>query len=806
MEHSEIRGKNELVSVFCRVPDPPNVVEVFKFDDSLIKIDKNFPIFDLGNLYYRTELITPNSDCFLCIKFGEYPVFIRVGSPIIRFFFYGIEEGKSIQCKVFNAINGMTIDDCFLTDIGKGFYQYTPLSLGLSIIEVMGIPFLLKVPYIYTYGKSQGSLILQNDTWQLIALPTETVEEEQALVNNGFLDQIVQLTGRPSEDSISVCNAYIGGENKFRSFVPGITPIESEHNFPLIYTDTSNGKNVKEITGFWVKTKNYKAFYPEDLVINWNTSCEETYIIDVNFSADPAVGEIPLTVSFTDYTSSTYAIDSWSWDLGMDMVSSEQNPSITYMEVGEYDITLMVKDVMGHYASITKRLYIKVNTYLKFEGSPTIGTYPLEVDFSASTSLPKTIIKHSWTFGDGNFSKDASPSNIYERSGVYHVSLEVTYDDNTTDSLTKRCYLKVMPEFLVVTPTNARSMEEIRYGELYDFPRSNWHWVFRKCSEREFLIESFKQYPSNYFSGTRSCSINAELDVINTEEDKLIYRAFLDCVRIGPIPSTRIVIGARSGKGELSIPIYFRPTGVNLYNTSNIKMSIAYDPEMVIPKYVLPGEAIGTNRLFSFLITDSEVNFEIRATEPISDGVVAKLVLDMLPMEYRQAKDGVKITKYLMTNDSVTAQAWTNPVIIGPINLTEGEEIEEIEIPITIYPEQTDLPFIYEMDLDLVWNTKQIKYTILDCVSEIDWIECTGSDSKLNIRSIPYLEEEEEEQVEKINALPSGRIGYFVVSVDRTRSIKTNTSILFPSDILVTNDKHESITIMSDIGFVGFEE
>ncbi len=58
-----------------------------------------------------------------------------------------------------------------------------------------------------------------------------------------------------------------------------------------------------------------------------------------SFIADITVGSIPFTVSFTD--TSTGAPDRWWWDFGDGEVGSEsQNPSHTYLCVGDYTVTL----------------------------------------------------------------------------------------------------------------------------------------------------------------------------------------------------------------------------------------------------------------------------------------------------------------------------------------------------------------------------------------------------------------------------------------------------------------------------------
>ncbi len=63
------------------------------------------------------------------------------------------------------------------------------------------------------------------------------------------------------------------------------------------------------------------------------------------FSADPAGGQAPLTVQFTD--TSTGEVTNRSWDFGDGGGSTEQNPVHTYTAVGTYTVNLTVTNAGG---------------------------------------------------------------------------------------------------------------------------------------------------------------------------------------------------------------------------------------------------------------------------------------------------------------------------------------------------------------------------------------------------------------------------------------------------------------------------
>ena len=62
------------------------------------------------------------------------------------------------------------------------------------------------------------------------------------------------------------------------------------------------------------------------------------------FPADATTGEFEFTVNFTDQTPvpSGISISSWYWTFGDGQTSSGQNPTITYSDIGVYDVQLTV--------------------------------------------------------------------------------------------------------------------------------------------------------------------------------------------------------------------------------------------------------------------------------------------------------------------------------------------------------------------------------------------------------------------------------------------------------------------------------
>lgn len=80
-------------------------------------------------------------------------------------------------------------------------------------------------------------------------------------------------------------------------------------------------------------------------ITNLVTGCMNTSTVEIlsntltaNFTADPMTGEAPLTVNFTD--ASTTAV-TWNWNFGNGSTSISQNPSTLYPNSGTYTVTLI---------------------------------------------------------------------------------------------------------------------------------------------------------------------------------------------------------------------------------------------------------------------------------------------------------------------------------------------------------------------------------------------------------------------------------------------------------------------------------
>lgn len=165
-----------------------------------------------------------------------------------------------------------------------------------------------------------------------------------------------------------------------------------------------------------------------------------------NFSSNITSGCAPLLVSFTDQ--STGSPTGWKWTLGNGTTSFVQNPSVTYVNPGQYSVKLVIQNSRGK-DSITKIQYINVyaNPAINFSTSATYGCTPATILFT-DLSLPGNgnVQTRQWDFGDGTFSTVTNPSHTYSSSGNFNISLRVTNSYGCVASVTRTNYIHINPK------------------------------------------------------------------------------------------------------------------------------------------------------------------------------------------------------------------------------------------------------------------------------------------------------------------------------------------------------------------------
>jgi PKD repeat protein len=161
------------------------------------------------------------------------------------------------------------------------------------------------------------------------------------------------------------------------------------------------------------------------------------------FSGYPYNGTAKETVfHFVDL--STNNPTSWHWNFGDGTTSDIQNPTHIYNTIGNKYVSLTASNAGGSDTAYGAGPIVVKNPppVASFTGTPTLGSVPLKVQFTDTSS--NTPTNWIWIFGDGEFDLiNRNPVHTYNKAGSYNVTLTV-WDETSglpSSSITKRAYI-----------------------------------------------------------------------------------------------------------------------------------------------------------------------------------------------------------------------------------------------------------------------------------------------------------------------------------------------------------------------------
>ena len=204
-----------------------------------------------------------------------------------------------------------------------------------------------------------------------------------------------------------------------------------------LFDDNTTGFGVT-IAKTWTTAGNHTV----KLVTNFG-ACSDSIIKRISVLAPPTANftsadtfscSAPFTVQFTDASAGAIY---WNWDFGDSTTAILKNPSHTYLNAGEYVVSLSVKNAPGCEHTFTKYRFIRVTPpTVNFDTKEGGGCIPYNFRPYPDITTIDGVASYLWDFGNGHTSTDRFPMEIYTDSGTYNVRLVVTTNDGCTESLT----------------------------------------------------------------------------------------------------------------------------------------------------------------------------------------------------------------------------------------------------------------------------------------------------------------------------------------------------------------------------------
>ncbi len=146
-----------------------------------------------------------------------------------------------------------------------------------------------------------------------------------------------------------------------------------------------------------------------------------------------------------------------NWNFGNQKISTERNPTISYTQIGTYNIKLIETSPFGCIDSLTKRIDVLEAPIANFSIDKDSMCSPAEVTIN-DNSLGSNI-KYLWNYGNGKFDSIKNPGPVFYQQGiigdtVYQLSLSVS---NLCGISKMSKNIKVMPIPVAMFYTNISS-------------------------------------------------------------------------------------------------------------------------------------------------------------------------------------------------------------------------------------------------------------------------------------------------------------------------------------------------------------
>lgn len=276
--------------------------------------------------------------------------------------------------------------------------------------------------YLWNFGDGQTSTLenpshvyTQNGAYNVSLTITSTGGCSDTEVQNNFINVNYSTANYTPPSVINACapfSASFAMNNPSASdylwdFGDGTT--STEQNPTHVFSE-GGIYNVSLLVG---QQGGCSLFYPIFQTVNISS---ELPAFTVNIDPCP-----PYAVQFNDNSSNAI---SWLWNFGDGTTSTLQNPSHTYSELQNQNVTLTVTTNGG--CSYSYIGYNAVNfsaLQANWSSAYTTGPFPQNVQFS---SLNANATSWQWDFGDGNTSTEENPVHTYLIEGDYVVTLTIT--------------------------------------------------------------------------------------------------------------------------------------------------------------------------------------------------------------------------------------------------------------------------------------------------------------------------------------------------------------------------------------------
>ena len=237
------------------------------------------------------------------------------------------------------------------------------------------------------------------------------------------------------------------------------------------------------------------GFYVVTLVVSDDVGARDTERVGITIlNARPLVSfdwtpDDPSTSDLIEFIDLSIDVDGTMtgrhWEFGDGSSSDDAFPAHRFADNGQYMVNLTVWDDDGAVNTSSREI--------------SIGNSPPNVSFDMSDSSPQSlenisftdrsvdadgaIVSWNWSFGDGNWSSEKSPTFRYSRSGEFLIRLSVVDDDGDSNSTQLTIHVRNLPPlsdftWVVANENSGTTVDFTSIAVDRDGSIAQYQWVF----------------------------------------------------------------------------------------------------------------------------------------------------------------------------------------------------------------------------------------------------------------------------------------------------------------------------------------
>ena len=195
--------------------------------------------------------------------------------------------------------------------------------------------------------------------------------------------------------------------------------------------------------------------YIVKLVATSGTGCKDSITRTINVNPSPTATFAVNTASqcvtgnqfnFTNNSSITTGTLTYAWTFGDGNVSTNANPTHSYINAGTYTVKLVVTSGLGCKDSTTRSVTVFAKPTVDFSvNSLAQCVNGNSFVFTNNTTIGIGTVSYIWRFGDGNTATTANATHSYLAAGTYIVKLIAVSNNGCSDSTTQTVTVNPKP-------------------------------------------------------------------------------------------------------------------------------------------------------------------------------------------------------------------------------------------------------------------------------------------------------------------------------------------------------------------------